>query len=94
MKPGTVLVSCVALCLVSSSCLTLCDPMDCSPQGTSVCGDSPGRTLEWVAMPSSRGSSQPRDCTNVQSPTLQVDSFLSEPPGKSLTIRTLSIHGM
>ena len=36
MKPGTVLVSCVALCLVSSLCLTLCDPMDCSPQGSSV----------------------------------------------------------
>ena len=36
--------------------------------------------LEWVAMPSSRGSSQPRDQT--QSPTLQADSLLTEPPGQ------------
>ena len=36
-------------------------PMDCSPQGTSVYGDSPEGILEWVVMPSSRGSSQPRD---------------------------------
>ena len=38
------------------------------------------RILEWVAMPSSRGSSQPR--VEPRSPTLQVDSLLSEPPGK------------
>ena len=36
--------------------------------------------LEWVALPSSRGSSQPRDWTQV--PTSQVDSLLTEPPGK------------
>ena len=53
------------LCLVAQSCLTLCDPMDCSPAGSSVHGDSPGRILEWVAMPSSWGSSQPRDLTQV-----------------------------
>ena len=38
------------------------------------------RVLEWIAMPSSRGSSQPRDQT--RSPTLQVDSLLTETPGK------------
>ena len=38
------------------------------------------RILEWVAMPSSRGSSQPRDRTQVSA--LQVDSLSSEPPGK------------
>ena len=32
-----------AVCLVAQSCLTLCDPMDCSPPGSSVCGDSPGK---------------------------------------------------
>ena len=31
------------LCLVAQSCLTLCDPMDCSPPGSSVHGDSPGK---------------------------------------------------
>ena len=49
--------------LVAQSCL--CDPMDCSPPGLSVHGISQARTLECVAMPSSRGSSQRRDRTRV-----------------------------
>ena len=56
---------CTALCLVTQSCLTLCDPMDCSPPGSSVHGILQSRILEWVAMPSSMGSSQPRDRTHV-----------------------------
>ena len=51
--------------LVAKLCLTLCDPMDCSPTGSSVCGISQARMLEWVAMPSFRGSSQLRDQTQV-----------------------------
>ena len=47
------------------SCLTLWDPMDCSLPGSSVCGILQTRILEWVAMPSSRGSSQPKDRTQV-----------------------------
>ena len=43
------------------SCPTLCDPMDCSMPGSSVHGILWARILEWVAMPSFRGSSQPRD---------------------------------
>ena len=35
--------ACVVLCLVAQSCPTLCDPMDCSPLGSSVHGDSPGK---------------------------------------------------
>ena len=35
--------SCTVLCLVVLSCLTLCDSMDCSPSGSSVHGDSPGK---------------------------------------------------
>ena len=46
-------------------CLTLCDSMDYSPPGSSVHGILQGRTLEWVAVPSSRGSSQPRDRTHI-----------------------------
>ena len=46
---------------VAQSCLTLCDPMDCSPSGPSVHGFLQARILGWVAMPSSRGSFQPRD---------------------------------
>ena len=41
--------------------LTLWDPMDCSLQGSSVHGILQARILKWVAMPSSRGSSQPKD---------------------------------
>ena len=43
--------------LVAKSFLTLCDPMDCSPPGSSVYGISQGRILEWVAISSSRRSS-------------------------------------
>ena len=42
------------------SCPTLCDPVDCSLTGFSVHGILQARILEWVAVPSSRGSSQPR----------------------------------
>ena len=44
---------------------TLCSPMDCSPPGFSVHGILQARTLEWVAVPSSRGSSWFRDQTQV-----------------------------
>ena len=44
---------------------TLCDPMDCSPLGSSVHGILQARRLEWVVMPSSRGSSWPRDQTCI-----------------------------
>ena len=43
------------------SCLTLCDPVDCSPPGSSVHGIHQARMLEWVAISFSRGSSQPRN---------------------------------
>ncbi|CAI9173811.1 unnamed protein product [Rangifer tarandus platyrhynchus] len=46
---------------VAQSCPTLCDPMDCSPPRSSVHGFFHVRTLEWVAISFSRGSSQPRD---------------------------------
>ena len=57
----------------------LCDPMDCSPSGSSVHGILQARTLEWVAIPFSRGSSWPR--IECGSPALQVDSLPSEPWG-------------
>ena len=47
------------------SCPTLCNPIDCSLPGSSVHGILQARVLEWVALPSSRGSSQPRDQTQV-----------------------------
>ena len=51
--------------LVPQLCPTLWDPMDCSPPGSSVHGILQIRILEWVAMPSSRGSSQSRDWTCI-----------------------------
>ena len=56
---------CAGLRLVVPSCLTLCDPMDYSPPGSSVHGILQTRILEWVAMPSSRGSFQLRDQAQV-----------------------------
>ena len=53
------------MCLVTQSCLTLCNPMDCIPPVSSVHGILQAKILEWVAMLSSRGSSQPRDQTQV-----------------------------
>ena len=59
---------CLPVCVKSLPlCLTLCDLMDCSPPGSSVHGIIQARIPEWVAMPSSRGSSQPRDRTHVSS---------------------------
>ena len=46
---------------VAQSCLTLCDPMDCSLPGSFLHGILQARVLEWVAISFSRGSSQPRD---------------------------------
>ena len=52
-------------CSVTKSCLTLCNPLDCSPPGSSVHGISQARILEWVAISFSKGSSPPRDQTRV-----------------------------
>ena len=58
------------------SSLTLCDPMDCISPGSSVYGILQARILEWVAMPSSMGSSWSRDQTHVSvSPAIAVSFF-------------------
>ena len=70
--------SCVCACMLShfSQCLTLFDPMDCSLPGSSVHGILQATILEWVAVPSSRGSSWPRDQTHVyKSPALAGGVF-------------------
>ena len=48
------------MCLVAQLCLALCDPLDCSPPGSSVHGILQARILEWVAISFSWGSSWPR----------------------------------
>ena len=56
--------SCIRVQLLQSS-PTLCDPMDCSLLGSSVHGILQARILEWIAMPSSRGSPWPRGQTHI-----------------------------
>ena len=46
-------------------CPTLCDPVDCSPPDSSVCGILQTRILQWVTIPFSSGSPQPREQTQV-----------------------------
>ena len=66
------------------SCPILCNPMDCSPPGSSVHGMLQVRILEWVATSSSRGSSPPRDQTCMSSLLhWQAGSSLLSPPGKT-----------
>ena len=54
-----------ACILVAQLCLTLCDPVDCNLPGSPVHGILQSRILEWFAVPSFRGSSQPGDQTHV-----------------------------
>ena len=65
---------CTVLCLVAQLCLSLCDPMDCSPPGTSVLGDSPGKYTGVGCHALLQGIF----------PTQQADSLPSEPPGKPI----------
>ena len=54
-----------AVCVLIQSCLTLCNPTNSSTPSSSVHGIFQARSLEWVAMSSSRGSSQPRDGNQI-----------------------------
>ena len=58
-----------------------CNLMDCSLPGSSVHGILQARTLEWVAISCSRGSSRPKDRTHIS--CIAGGFFTTEPPGKS-----------
>ena len=58
VRPWAVVTWSWLFVLVAQSCLTLCDPLDCSPPGSSVHGISQARLQEWVDISFSRGSSQ------------------------------------
>jgi len=73
--------TCIHACKLQS-CLTLCDPMDCSLSGFSAHGTFPTRILEWVAISSSMGSSQPRYWTCVS--WIEGGFFTTDTPGKPL----------
>ena len=53
---------------VAQSCPTLCDPVDCSPPGSSAHGILQSRILEWVAISFSRGSSRPHELQHARPP--------------------------
>ena len=76
--------------LVTQLCRTLCNPMDCSPTGSSVHGILQTRILEWVAIPFSRGSSQPKDWTYISCISRQF--FTTEPPRKPMISYTSLIE--
>ena len=78
-------VLCV-LCLVTQSCPTLYDPMDCNPPGTSVYGDFPGKNTE-VSFYALLQGIFPTQGSNSVSLTLQVDS---EPPEKPISPNMIS----
>ena len=61
------------------SCLTLCNPIDCSLLGSSVHGISQAKILEWVAIPCSRGLSRPRDQTLISCLGRQILYHLGSP---------------
>ena len=71
-------------------CLTLWDPMDCSPPDSFVHGILRARIQEWVAMPSSRGSSQPRDQTRVSCDSSTAGRFFTAELQGKPTLTVLS----
>ena len=68
--------------LVTQSCPTLCNPVDCSPPDSSVHAILQARILEWVAIPFSRGL--PKQGIKPGSPALHADFLSSEPPSPIL----------
>ena len=63
--------------IVAQLCQILCNPMDCSPPGSSVHRTSQARRLEWIAIACSRGSSQPRDRTQVSGTSYITSGFFT-----------------
>ena len=72
--------------LVTQSCLTLCNPVDYSPPGSSVHGI---QQEQWSGQPFSSPGDLPDPRIEPRSPALQANSLLPEPPGKSLSPQVL-----
>ena len=79
----TVNTSVCECCLFSQLYPILCDPMDCSPPGSAVHGDSPGKNT-GVGCHARLQGDLPNPDIEPRSPELQVDSLPSEPPGKPM----------
>ena len=86
--PSVYLLYVLCVCCAKSlqSCPIPCVPMDCTPSGSSIHGILQARILEWIAMPSSRGSSPPGDRTRVyMSPALTGGFFTSRATWEALS---------
>ena len=77
----------IAACVYAQSCPNLCNPMDCSPPGSSIHGIYQASILEWVAICSSQGSSQPGiEPMSLASPALAGRFFATMPPGEPTAV--------
>ena len=86
-------IECVRASLVTKLGSTLRDPMNCNLPCSSVHGILQARILERVAMPSSRGSSQPRDQTHVSRfSCIAGRFFIYESPGKPIHIHVYIVY--
>ena len=81
-------LKCHTVCMLSRfTRVQLCDLFNCTPPGSSVHGILQARILEWVAVPSFRGSSQPRVWTCISFISCIAGGFfIAEPPGMPLGI--------
>jgi len=79
-EPSYMWHMCYMLCLVAQSCPTLYNPMDCSPPGSSVHGNSPGKNTGECPPP----GDLPNPGIEPRSPALQADSFTTSSRGKHM----------
>ena len=91
MRPTQITSVICCCCWVSKSCLTLCNPMDCSLPGSSLHGISQARILKWVAVSSPRNLFDPG--MEPASPVLSGRFFITEPSRKPLTMLSLLFSG-
>ena len=80
IPPSPSLLVCAMLCKSLQSCPTLCDPVDCSPPGSSVHRILHARILEQAAIPSSRGSSWSRDVAPKKMQLFKLSNYLLQFP--------------
>ena len=95
-KISSIIVIEIKVCCAKlfQSCPTLCDPMDCSPPGSTIHAILQARILEWVAMPSSRGSSWPREQSCVASLLYYLCYYQGSPNQSVVLFKTWENFGV
>ena len=92
MLSNTIDLPSTCVCVHAQSCLTLCNPMNCSLPSSSVHGIFQARILEWVAISSSRASYSPRvEPMSPALPALAGGFFTAEPSGKHPLLSTVHL---